>query len=88
MAKQEVLIQLITNGRPGWQVREPVDAKLCRKMTDKELKAIGTAVVNELGAIIRSGAPETSIERFVHGGQSAQKAADEVIAAHQNKKKK
>ncbi len=57
MPKQELLIQLIVGGRPGWQVRVDVPRELCRKMTDSELKSIGKATLDALGATSGS-APE------------------------------
>ncbi len=59
MPKQELLIQLITEGRPAWQVRVEVSKKLCRKMTDRELEQVGNTMVSELAAIIQdSEVPE------------------------------
>ena len=52
MPRQELLIQLIVDGRPAWQVRAEVSKTLCRKMTNEELGRIGTHTINELAAII------------------------------------
>ncbi len=57
MAKYELLIQLITEGRPGWQVRQPVDKAMCRKMTDSELSSIGAAAVLMLRELVTPNAP-------------------------------
>lgn len=60
MAKYEMLIQLIVDGRAAWQVRELVPKEYCRKMTDPELKAVANTLVNELGAIVKDrGASKT-----------------------------
>lgn len=73
MSKYELLIQLITEGRPGWQVRAEVSKSLCRKMTAEELNRLGTSTVNELAAILhddpvdRGGAKEAPAEPIATG---------------------
>lgn len=57
MPRQELLIQLITDGRPAWQVRAEVSKRLCRKMTNDELGRLGTSTINELAAIIEDVPP-------------------------------
>lgn len=62
MAKQEVLIQMIVDGRPAWQVRREVARELCRKMTNEELKRIGNDTINALELLIDAGASPSGSE--------------------------
>jgi hypothetical protein len=54
MAKQELLIQLVMDGRAVWQVRQEVAREHCRKMSADELKSIGQAAADRLSGFVRA----------------------------------
>ncbi len=61
--KSYLLIQLVSNGRAIWQVKQDVPIEHCRRMTPDQLKAVGDSLANELGVIIEdTHAPHSIIE--------------------------
>lgn len=52
MGSQQITIQLVVDSRLIWQVKQDVPREHCRRMTEEELKAIGSAAAAVLAGIM------------------------------------